>query len=300
MKNLFNKLFSINNETSDKAKFGAPNHENAEFLDFNKHNDFENLDESLREQRDFVDFSSNMNIDNAKCDMSNDFVFGNKIVALFDIDQTLMKGSSSYYVACDLYNRKFFGLRDIFFATRHVILYLLLGESKRRMNLVCDRALRVLAGRSVDEVSNIMQEIYDRDMKSKVFLYMKYVLQRHIKAGHDIWLVSAVPVQISDVIAKNLGAKGALGTKVKVVDGILQPELDGCFMHGEGKREAVLQLAVERGYDLSSSFAYGDSYQDMHMLSLVGFPCAVNPDRKLRKVCLARGWNILHVKRTNN
>lgn len=221
-----------------------------------------------------------------------------RVVALFDIDQTLVRGSSSYYVARELYRRSFFGWRDIFFAARQTFLYLTFGESKRRLDKTVERGLNALAGRSVDEVSEIVQELYDKEIHGRVFVYMKEVLNRHLKAGHDVWLVSAVPVQIGDVIAKNLGAKGILGTKVKVVDGVLSNELDGSLMHNRGKEAAVVKLAEEQGYDLSKSFAYGDSYGDIPMLSLVGFPCGVNPERKLRKVCEDKGWNILKVKRT--
>ena len=177
-------------------------------------------------------------------------------------------------------------------------MYLLLGESRSRLDLVTERALNVLAGYSVDEVSAIVQELYSAKLEGKVFVYMREVLRRHLDAGHDVWFVSAVPVQIGEVIARELGARGVLGTKVKVVDGVLQPSLVGSLMHNKGKADAVEGLAAEFGYDLSKSFAYGDSFGDVFMLSLVGFPCGVNPDRRLRRVCVERGWNVLHVKRT--
>ncbi|QPK94040.1 HAD-IB family hydrolase [Actinomyces sp. zg-332] len=238
----------------------------------------------------------NMNINQPNTDSSAN----SRVVAFFDIDQTLIRGSSSYYVARELYRRNFFGWRDIFFAARHSLLYMLFGESKRRLDLVADRALNVLAGRSVDEVSKIVEELYDNDLHGRIFVYMREVLNRHLVAGHDVWLVSAVPVQIGAVIAKKLGVNGILGTKVKVVDGVLAPELDGELMHNEGKGLAVSKVASEYEYDLTNSFAYGDSYGDIPMLSMVGFPCGVNPDRKLRRVCESKGWNILRVKRTFN
>ena len=54
-----------------------------------------------------------------------------------------------------------------------------------------------------------------------------------------------------------------------------------------------MELAAERGYDLSRSFAYSDSATDVPMLEAVGHPYAVNPDRTLRKEAMAREWPIL-------
>jgi phosphoserine phosphatase len=54
----------------------------------------------------------------------------------------------------------------------------------------------------------------------------------------------------------------------------------------------VRSLARERGYDLSRCAAYSDSANDIPMLSLVGSPCAVNPDGALRAHARAQGWTV--------
>lgn len=221
-----------------------------------------------------------------------------KIVAFFDVDQTLMRGSSSYYVARELFRRKFFGVKDIFFTLKHTIMYLLFGESDKRMQLVKNRALAVMAGHSVDEIIQIGEYVYETCLENRLFTQSVKLLQKHIDAGHDVWIVSAIPVQIANIFAERIGATGALATEAKVIDGIVQPELIGTFVHGKGKAEVALKLAEHKGYDLLNSFAYGDSNADISLLSLVGNPNAVNPDRVLRKYAQEHGWNILKVKNT--
>jgi hypothetical protein len=67
-----------------------------------------------------------------------------------------------------------------------------------------------------------------------------------------------------------------------VRDGVFTGELDGPFVYGEGKVEAMRAIARERGYDLERCYAYSDSISDRPMLELVGHPVAVNPDRGAR------------------
>ena len=44
--------------------------------------------------------------------------------------------------------------------------------------------------------------------------------------------------------------------------------------------------------DLDACYAYSDSSNDLPMLSLVGHPCAVNPDSTLRAHAKANGWRV--------
>jgi hypothetical protein len=54
----------------------------------------------------------------------------------------------------------------------------------------------------------------------------------------------------------------------------------------------VRDLAEQHGLDLSRSFAYSDSYNDLPMLSLVGHPCAINPDRRLSRHAEEQEWQV--------
>jgi phosphoserine phosphatase len=66
----------------------------------------------------------------------------------------------------------------------------------------------------------------------------------------------------------------------------------GEILHGEAKAEAVRALAAREGLDLAQCAAYSDSANDIPMLELVGQPCAVNPDSRLRAHARANGWRI--------
>ena len=117
-------------------------------------------------------------------------------------------------------------------------------------------------------------------------------------AGREVWLVTATPKEIADVIAHRLGLTGGLGTLVEVnKDGILTGKLIGQTLHGKAKRKAVKALAEERNISLKRSFAYSDSVNDLPMLTVVGHPTAINPDVALRFYAKEAAWPILDFKK---
>jgi phosphoserine phosphatase len=68
--------------------------------------------------------------------------------------------------------------------------------------------------------------------------------------------------------------------------------LVGDLLHGPAKAEAVRELAHREGLDLRRCSAYSDSINDLPMLLLVGDPCAINPDARLRARALLEGWPV--------
>jgi phosphoserine phosphatase len=99
-------------------------------------------------------------------------------------------------------------------------------------------------------------------------------------------------VEVARLLARRLGLTGALGTVAAERDGIYTGELVGDILHGPAKAEAVRALAAHEGLNLASCAAYSDSVNDLPMLELVGNPCAINPDSRLRRHAEVAGWRI--------
>lgn len=213
--------------------------------------------------------------------------------AFFDIDNTVVRGASVFHLAMGLASRKFFTSGDVAtFAWQQVKFRVAGREDLEDMASAADAALSFVAGHTVDEVVRLGEEIFDERIADKLYAGTVAMARTHLDAGQRVWLVSAAPVELATIIARKLGLTGALGTVSETVDGEYTGRLVGSTLHGPAKAEAVRALAEREGLDLSRCAAYSDSANDVPLLTLVGHPVAVNPDRRLRHHARSVGWEV--------
>ena len=213
--------------------------------------------------------------------------------AFFDVDNTMMMGASIFHFARGLAARKFFTTADLAgFAWQQVKFRIGGKESQGGIAASREQALSFVAGRDVGEIVALGEEIYDELMADKIWAGTRALAQMHIDAGQRVWLVTATPVELAQIIARRLGLTGALGTVAESVDGRYTGRLVGEMLHGKAKAHALRALAVREGLDLRRCTAYSDSANDVPMLSVVGTAVAVNPDQGLREIARKRGWEI--------
>ena len=213
--------------------------------------------------------------------------------AFFDVDNTLIQGSSLILLAQGLFKKRFITLSELAPALRKQIRYRVSGsENADDIAEGREQALAIVKGKSVAELKQACREIVDNRMLEKSYADTIELAAMHLAAGQQVWLVSATPVQIGQALAETLGFTGALGTVAEEEDGKFTGRLVGDILHGPGKKHAVAALAALQQLDLSKCTAYSDSINDLPMLNMVGSPVAVNPDRALRKHAKAQGWAV--------
>jgi len=211
--------------------------------------------------------------------------------AFFDCDNTMMMGASLFWFARGLAARKYFTGRDVAsFVWQQAKFRVAGSEQAIDLHTVRDNALAFIAGKTVVEIVDAGEEIYDELMADRIWAGTRLLAQQHLDAGQRVWLVTATPIELASIIAHRLGLTGALGTVSEVVDGAYTGRLVGELMHHEAKAQAVRALAEREGLDLRRCTAYSDSSNDLPMLSLVGTAVAVNPDAELKAVARSRGW----------
>ncbi|MDT9594799.1 HAD-IB family hydrolase [Nocardioides zeae] len=213
--------------------------------------------------------------------------------AFFDVDNTLMQGASIFHFARGLHRREFFTTREIAGAVWKQLYFRVVGvEDPEHVAEARNSALGFIAGHTVGELESLGEEIFDEAMAMKIWPGTRALAQLHLDEGQRVWLVTAAPIEIARIIARRLGLTGAMGTVAEHVDGVYTGRLVGDLLHGPAKAEAVKALAAREGLDLARCSAYSDSSNDLPMLGLVGDPCAINPDARLRAHARAQGWRI--------
>ncbi|RCV50858.1 HAD family hydrolase [Marinitenerispora sediminis] len=218
--------------------------------------------------------------------------------AFFDVDNTLMRGASIYHFARGLAARDLFTTRDLArFAWAQLVFRVTGSEQPEHINAARESALAFVAGHNVAELISLCEEIYDETMADRIWEGARTLVNRHLTAGQRVWLVTATPVELADIIKRRLGLTGALGTVAESVEGVYTGRLVGDLLHGPAKAEAVRALADREGLDLSVCTAYSDSYNDLPLLSIVGHPNAVNPDDDLHAYAETHGWPVHEFRR---
>jgi HAD superfamily hydrolase (TIGR01490 family) len=213
--------------------------------------------------------------------------------AFFDVDNTIMRGASIFHFARGLAARKMFRTRDMGSLVWGQLAFRVRGaENSGHIDAARQAALAFVAGHKVSDIVALGEEIYDDTMADRIWPGARDLTQRHLEAGQRVWLVTATPVELANILARRLGLTGALGTVAESADGVYTGRLVGGLLHGEAKAAAIRALADREGLNLERSSAYSDSINDLPMLQLVGHPNAVNPDPELLAEARERGWPV--------
>ena len=216
-----------------------------------------------------------------------------RAAAFFDVDNTMIRGASIYFFGKGMAGRGLVTTRELVNFGWEQLRFRVSGkEDLDAVAGVREKALGLVAGRSVEEIVRYGEEIYDELMEQRIWSGTRALAQQHLDAGQRVFLVTATPIELARIISRRLGLSGALGTVSEVEDGLYTGRLVGEPLHGPAKAEAVRALAQREGLDLSRCTAYSDSANDVPLLSLVGHAVAVNPDAALRDEARARGWEV--------
>jgi HAD superfamily hydrolase (TIGR01490 family) len=219
-----------------------------------------------------------------------------RTAAFFDLDKTVIAKSSTLAFSKPFFDQGLINRRAVLKSTYAQFLFLMSGADHDQMDRMRNYVTNMCAGWDVEQVKTIVGETLHDIVDPLVFAEAASLIADHKLCGRDVVVVSASGEEIVAPIAKALGATHAMATRMVVKDGKYTGEV-AFYCYGEGKVEAIRELAAREGYALEHCYAYSDSITDLPMLEAVGHPTVVNPDRTLRKESAARGWPVLTFSR---
>jgi HAD superfamily hydrolase (TIGR01490 family) len=220
-----------------------------------------------------------------------------RAAAFFDLDKTLMAGSSGMQFARIAAKQGIVGKRQLASWGFEHFRYRLRGTTDERTAEVLKVARELITGVSARSIDRMGPEVMAAILP-RIFPQMLEEVYAHQDAGRPTFIVSAAGNGVVEQLARVLGMDGGIGTRYEV-DGVgnFTGRLDGPFVYGAGKVDAMREFAAAHGIDLSESYAYSDSLSDLPMLRAVGNPVAVNPDPPLAEIAGAEGWQVLRFER---
>jgi HAD superfamily hydrolase (TIGR01490 family) len=216
--------------------------------------------------------------------------------AFFDLDKTLMAGSSGVFFARAAYETGMISrsrlARDLYENLR----FRLRGSTDDRADDVRKRVGEMIAGVPVRDLQRLSPRVL-AGVLPRLYPQMLQRAYAHQDAGVPVYILTAASQEMADLLAHVLAFDGGLGSRSEIVNGCYTGRPAGPFNYREGKVLSMQELAAREGIDLSASHAYSDSESDLPMLRAVGQPVVVNPDAELRRIALDEGWEVLHLDR---
>jgi HAD superfamily hydrolase (TIGR01490 family) len=216
--------------------------------------------------------------------------------AFFDLDKTVIAKSSTLAFSKPFFEQGLINRQDVLKSAYAQFLFLMSGADHDQMDRMRSYITNMCTGWNAEQVKSIVNETLHDIVDPLVFAEAASLIADHKLCGRDVVVVSASGEEIVAPIARGLGATHAMATRMVVENGEYTGEV-AFYCYGEGKVEAIRELAAREGYALEHCYAYSDSITDLPMLEAVGHPTVVNPDRALRKEALQRGWPVLEFSR---
>ena len=217
--------------------------------------------------------------------------------AFFDLDRTLMEGSSAFQFGRAAYRAGLISRRRLVADGLANLQFRLRGSTDQNSHALRDRISESLAGTRVLELERLGADVL-AGVLPRVYPQMREVAYRHQDEGRRVYIVTAAANELAEILADVLRFDGGIGSQFSAVrDGVFTGEPTGLFVYREEKAQAIRQLAGREGIELADSYAYSDSESDLPMLEAVGHPVAVNPDPALLRRARADGWEVLRFDR---
>jgi HAD superfamily hydrolase (TIGR01490 family) len=216
--------------------------------------------------------------------------------AFFDLDKTLMAGSSGVFFARAAYETGMISrsrlLKDLYENLR----FRLRGSTDDRADEVRKRVGEMIAGVPVRDLQRLSPRVL-AGVLPRLYPQMLERAYAHQDAGVPVYILTAASQEMADLLAHVLSFDGGLGSRSEIIDGRYTGRPAGPFNYREGKVVSMQELAASEGIDLAASHAYSDSESDLPMLRAVGRPVVVNPDAELRRIAVEEGWEVLRLDR---
>jgi HAD superfamily hydrolase (TIGR01490 family) len=205
-----------------------------------------------------------------------------RVVAIFDVDQTLVQGYTE---------RLFFRylVRRRRLSVRRALAYLG-GVACRLRDRFQDKSY--LEGLQVEEVVRLARQCYREDIAPRVSPAGLACVLSHQTRGHAIALLSGSLSLLLAPLQEELGADWLIATELQGQNGRFTGAIAGLHPRGRNKLRLLEELSRTQGFDLSQAYAYGDHIQDSYLFGSIGHPVAINPSWRLKRRAREHHWPI--------
>jgi HAD superfamily hydrolase (TIGR01490 family) len=215
-------------------------------------------------------------------------------VHFFDVDHTLLRGSTSRYFLAEALKRGIISFRQIRQLPQEWLRY---KTGWARQDFI-ETAVKRLAGLELRVVEDLARDCFEEWIKPRLYREGLRLIDEIRRRGEVVWFASSSPRTLLEPLEPFFAVDGVVASVLEFSGGISTGRLKGKALFGPHKLEAARDWLEERALDPGELFFYSDSYTDLPLLEFSGHPVAVNPDPILWREARRRGWTILRWRET--
>jgi HAD superfamily hydrolase (TIGR01490 family) len=219
-----------------------------------------------------------------------------RAAAFFDLDRTMMAGSSGIYFARAAHEAGLMTRRQLARDALRNIRFRLRGSTDEAANAVRERVGKMITDVPVRDLQRLVPRVL-AGVLPRLYPEMLKLAYEHQDAGRRVYIATAASHEMATMLAHVLGFDGGIGTRSQIVNDVYTGRAAGPYTYRDGKVEEMRELAAREGISLADSYAYSDSESDLPMLRAVGHAVVVNPDAELTQIARAEGWEIMRLDR---
>jgi HAD superfamily hydrolase (TIGR01490 family) len=208
---------------------------------------------------------------------------------IFDVDHTLVSGSSGYHYIVTAVREKVVS-PSVILSLPIVYLRYRIGKLKPSH---LQQELPQLCGIDRKILEDVAMVAYERKLRPALFEEAADFIKALHDSGEEVVLATSSIDIIVEPLAETLDISTIISSSAEFDS---ENRCTGRFLDapifGEQKKQKVFDFLAERNIDPADCAFYSDSVYDLPLLEAVGTPVAVNPDYLLARYAKKAGWEI--------
>lgn len=218
-------------------------------------------------------------------------------LALFDLDNTLLAGDSDFEWAQFLISKGVLD-REIHEAKNREF-YEHYKAGTLDIHAFLDFQLKPLGRHPRAQLDAWHQEYMETRIRPMITDKARILVQRHQREADKVAIITATNRFVTGPIAREFGVEHLIATEVEEVNGQYTGRSTGIPCFKEHKITRLDMWLSDQGLlweDVTESWFYSDSLNDLPLLQRVTHPCAVDPDATLEAHAKLNGWPIISLR----
>lgn len=216
---------------------------------------------------------------------------GKNYIAFFDLDHTIINSNSGKTLIQHAYKQSLITRMDLI---KGIYLSLMYRFDLKDPVKIIDSIVNWLKGVSETTLNELSSEIFKNHISKSIHTEVYSEINFHKTKGARVVILSSAILPICQNVADYLGMDDVICSNLEILNGVYSGRQSVPLCFGVEKVTRLIEYCNKNCINPMDSWYYGDSISDLPVLSSVGNPVCVNPDRKLKKAAQKRGWKILH------